>query len=116
MIVHIHSIVDLITNSSSEIFMGVNSDAAEIFKVMINGILKAVKSEVTCDDLFEITITRKKPSECSSYCYEGGEDDEEDWYAPIYVMEIKPKEGVDIRMDIMEKLTGIFDPVELGGG
>lgn len=52
----IHSIVDVITNSSTEIFSLPHKGTVNIIKDMINEILKEVGSDKTADDLFDIKI------------------------------------------------------------
>ena len=53
--IRIHSFVDLITNSSTEIYIQATEKTVELLKAMINNILLVGKSELTCDDLFEIS-------------------------------------------------------------
>lgn len=55
-IIKIHSFVDLITNSSSEIFVRANDKTIETIKQLINGLLKMANSELTADDLFEFKL------------------------------------------------------------
>lgn len=50
----IQSISDIITNSSSEAFMTVSYNGIDIFKEIINSILKLSHSNKTCDDYFII--------------------------------------------------------------
>lgn len=56
----IQSYTDIITNSSSEVF--VRADDADSVKRIIDAVLAAANSDYTCDDLFEITI------EYDDYC------------------------------------------------
>lgn len=51
----IQSYVDLITNSSTSVFTW--ADNIEGVKEIINAVLKASGSNLTCDDLFKITIS-----------------------------------------------------------
>lgn len=53
---HIHSVVDLITNSSSEIFTFVNTGYIKSVKELINELLKQGGSTKTADDLFDIEV------------------------------------------------------------
>ncbi|MGM9530641.1 hypothetical protein, partial [Intestinibacter sp.] len=50
----IQSYIDLITNSSTSVFQWANS--VKGVKDIINAILKSAGSDLTCDDLFNITI------------------------------------------------------------
>ena len=52
----IHSFVDLITNSSSEIFVSADANTVKAVKKLIDNILKASGSDKTADDLFEIGL------------------------------------------------------------
>jgi hypothetical protein len=52
----IHSMVDLITNSSSETFITATGSTVKIVKEIINKVLKLGKSEFTADDLFEFKL------------------------------------------------------------
>lgn len=53
----IHSFVDLITNSSTEIYVQADKHTIEAIKGVINAILKSVAAGVTADDLFEFDLT-----------------------------------------------------------
>ena len=52
----IHSFVDLITNSSSEIFVSADANTVKAVKKLIDNILKASGSDKTSDDLFDIGL------------------------------------------------------------
>ena len=65
----IHSLIDLITNSSTEIFVH-SSASIEPAKAILNELLKLSGSQETCDDVFEISLEYSE--------YETYEDDEED--------------------------------------
>lgn len=54
----IHSTVDIITNSSSEIFILANQDTVNGIKNLVNNILRAAESSKTVDDLFEIKLIK----------------------------------------------------------
>ena len=58
----IHSVVDVITNSSSVIYTEATTNAVSTMKEIINSILKLAGSEKTVDDLFDISI-QKIPSD-----------------------------------------------------
>jgi hypothetical protein len=51
----VHSFVDLITNSSTEMYIDY-SGSVEPCKEMINGIFKTFGVEKTCDEVFDITL------------------------------------------------------------
>ncbi len=52
----IHSFVDVITNSSSEIFVSADDSTAKAVKELINHLLKGVGSPKTSDDLFDVVV------------------------------------------------------------
>lgn len=53
MMVKIQSISDIITNSSSEVFVIYDQNGIDTIKTLVNSILKLSKSEYSCDDLFD---------------------------------------------------------------
>lgn len=55
-IIPIHSFVDLITNSSTEIYIQATTKTVESVKEIINNLLKVNGSSYTADDLFEISL------------------------------------------------------------
>ena len=62
----IHSVIDLITNSSTEIFINCNKDTIETAKNFVNVMLEAAGSNKTADDLFEFQILNSNHIE--NYC------------------------------------------------
>lgn len=55
-LIPIHSFVDLITNSSSEVFVQATEKTVETVKDIINEVLKLQNSSKTADDLFSFTL------------------------------------------------------------
>jgi hypothetical protein len=53
----IHSFVDLITNSSSEIFVSANERTVKLIEELINHLLKGAGSTKTSNDLFSIAVS-----------------------------------------------------------
>lgn len=53
--INIQSASDIITNSSSEVYLCLSYTAVEDFKGIVNAILKAGGSDKTCNDLFKIS-------------------------------------------------------------
>lgn len=51
-----HSFVDLITNSSTEIYIEATEKTVESIKALVNIILNLGGSTTTCDDLFTIEL------------------------------------------------------------
>lgn len=54
----LHSIVDIITNSSSEIFATATLRSGEQIEKFINAILISGNSNVTCKELFDIKVVK----------------------------------------------------------
>jgi hypothetical protein len=59
-IIKIHSFVDLITNSSTEIYIAADESTITTIKELINNILKLGGSKLTCDELFEFSLGDEK--------------------------------------------------------
>jgi len=51
----VHSVIDLITNSSTEIFVDFSNSIKPV-KELVNEFLKVQESDKTCDDIFDIRI------------------------------------------------------------
>lgn len=58
-----HSFIDIITNSSTEIYVSVGDWSVNAVKDLVNGMLKIAKSDKTCDDLFEISVNNYRCEE-----------------------------------------------------
>lgn len=52
--IKVQSFSDIITNSSSEIYMCLSYNGVELFKDIINSVLKIAGSNKECDDYFDI--------------------------------------------------------------
>lgn len=57
--IKIQSVSDVITNSSTEIYVEATEHTLNGIKNIVNSILKAVNSEYTADDLFEFSLGDK---------------------------------------------------------
>ena len=55
-----HSFVDLITNSSTEIYIEASEKTVESVKALVNNILTLGGSKLTCDDLFTIELNQEQ--------------------------------------------------------
>jgi len=55
-VIPVHSFVDLITNSSSEIFTSASDSTVAAAKEIVNKVLAAGGSLATCDDLFNVSL------------------------------------------------------------
>ena len=71
-IIRLHSFVDIITNSSTEIYIEATDKTIESLKNIINNILKVGGSKLTSDDLFTIELNPEdveEAKECDEYGY-----------------------------------------------
>lgn len=59
LIIPVHSVIDVITNSSSEVFVTANTKTIEIVKEIINTYLKDACYAETADQLFDIELVHK---------------------------------------------------------
>lgn len=68
--IFLHSFLDLVTNSSTEIFISANESTLKAIKNLVNDILKAGGSEVTADQMFEFSLVVEDPDEYPSKYYD----------------------------------------------
>jgi hypothetical protein len=61
-IIRIHSFVDLITNSSTELFISASQHTLDGVKSIINAVLKMGESRLTADDLFTFELAKDEDS------------------------------------------------------
>ena len=73
----VHSLIDLITNSSTEIFVH-SEKSVEPAKALLTELLKLEGSDKTCDDVFEITIEKDRGDLNDVIQYYLDEDDRQD--------------------------------------
>ena len=73
--IYIHSFVDLITNSSTEIYISATDKTIESIEKLVDNILSMGHSEYKCRDLFEISIDIE--GFCQDYDYEYRENKDE---------------------------------------
>jgi hypothetical protein len=99
--VNIHSIIDIITNSSSEIFVGADNNTISKFKELINIILKSLNCEKTFDDLFEVEILDDDNENIDDI------DLNEEYEIKPY-LHLKIKDS-NLNINITEKIYEIFD-------
>ena len=76
---NIHSMADIITNSSTEIFVVANESTIQGVKDLIDNFLLLTDSSLTCDDLFTVEYNLDDMLEDIDYdyrCYIKSEDDD----------------------------------------
>jgi hypothetical protein len=97
-LIPVHSFVDLITNSSSEVFVTADRKTVECFTKLVDGILKAAGSDKTCNDLFVVTLETR----------DGGYGD----YKAIMAVARDPKN--DETAKLISSLNDMFIPENIG--
>ena len=80
-VISVHSIIDVITNSSSEIYSIAHWQTHENVEKLINEILKLSGSKLKCKDLFDIEVKSWEPSEedLKKYKQDSGLEDINDY-------------------------------------
>lgn len=112
--IKIHSFIDIITNSSTEIFIQATNATIKNIKSLIDSVLVISGSTMKCDDIFDISLKSEHPY---GNDYEEIEE-QDDYYSDEYVMVIsaKPKiEGkeADDASKILSNITNIFSSKEI---
>lgn len=100
-IIRVHSFVDIITNSSSEIFVEANQNTVNNVKNLVNSLLALAGSRSTCDDLFELELVNRN-------------EGEEEWTPdyPEVDLKVTPKvsdKEAEVAAKILSGLTEIFN-------
>ena len=99
---HIHSFVDIITNSSSEIYVEATENTIKNVKTLVDSLLAIGGSSLKSDDLFELSLLDPNGDENSSYS-----DD-----YPTVDLVVKAKtidKNAIIAAKILSSLTDIFN-------
>jgi hypothetical protein len=104
--VSVDSIIDIITNSSTEIFTFPSDDAEEMIRKVIDTVLKESGSEKECDDLF--TISRDLNSSCEEDFRYWLEDHEEKMGANRALNSCEAKVWIAANPDKADKLREEF--------
>jgi len=78
-VLNVHSIIDVITNSSTEIYTCTHGKTIEYMKELLNSVLKAGGSKKTADDLydFKIKLDGDKRAEAEEFFQHQGMSKEE---------------------------------------
>jgi hypothetical protein len=109
----IHSFVDLITNSSTEIYIQAKQKTVDTVKEIINHLLKIGnegKPAYSADDLFEISLFNTSAADRKEY----GEDDEERDCDTI-ILVVKEKYGdSELQKKTAELISALFGTLEVG--
>lgn len=125
LVIPIQSVTDVVTNSSSEIFVIYRKSDFEFIKELINELLKLVDSNKTFDDLFELKIWTTEEAE-EDYVKSGSSQDFIDWcmdkdleinidernpYIESYTIDAKSEEAKSVAYKL-SNLAFLFEKVE----
>ena len=102
----IHSFIDLITNSSTEIYIGTKEKTIEYAKEMIDKFLAEAGSDKKADDLF----TFEQCDDVDKRDYPDDYSDDDDWYdrIPRGELVIKSKASGKVVTELVGQLRTIF--------
>jgi len=95
-VLKVHSFSDIITNSSSEIFINANKKTIEAVKTLINYFLEKGGSKKTADDLFVFKIVRDDPDD-----HQTGESES--------CLELITKGNADQVLNLTNEIRNAFD-------
>lgn len=83
MTIYVHSYIDVITNSSTECYVGANEGSVDYIKEVINGVLEtAGVKDKKADDLFDIKLVTFDTS-CDNECWFDEQNEKEQIYTKI---------------------------------
>ena len=108
--INIHSFIDIITNSSTEIFIQATEQTVKNLKSLIDSILAIGGSTLKCNDVFEMKLKKDNP-----YDDYDDEDDYNDDNEYDVTIEAKPLiEGANAKLasEILTRLTHLFETGE----
>src|ERR1039458_9781751 len=114
----LHSFVDLITNSSTEIYIEATDKTVKSLENLINSLLKLGGSHSTCDDLFTIEIDKEKfkkdysyDKDCPDYDTWEKEDYHEDYKSISLLVKCRDENNSlgKETASILSDLTGMFN-------
>ena len=91
--VNLHSFVDLITNSSTEIFVEASQSTIDAVKEVVDNLLEVAGSDLKADDLFE---------------FELGEKEGWDYYVDRSLKVTAKNPDCERTAKILSNLTGLF--------
>lgn len=110
--IKIHSFIDVITNSSTEIFVGTHSNTVSMLKDFINNILSVAESDKTADDLFKFEMmpaaVKYKLEELDTEDIDEMHDYDDDYYGDD-VLRLVPKGTAGEEKDIIDEIQRMFE-------
>jgi len=100
---NIHSFIDIITNSSTEIYVAASQHTIDSIHKLVNSILGITNSQLKSEDLFDISLDKEDEEETNSW---------DDYPSSVGVI-VTPKnledENYKIAANILGRLTSLFD-------
>lgn len=103
LIIPFHSFVDVITNSSTQIYVQAGDNTIKALKELIDNILKSGNSQATADDLFEFSLAPLDE-------YQQKREDSGEYYSKALI--IKSKQGTEsseAAAKVLSDLTNLFN-------
>ena len=96
----IHSFIDIITNSSTEIYIQASNNTIKSIKTLVDSILSIGDSKLKCDEIFTFKLKSTKE-----------EDDDDDYYeydVNVIANPLLETEDAKTAAKILSNLTGLF--------
>ncbi len=103
-IIPIHSIVDVITNSSSVIYTEARANSIEIMKQLINDVLSAAESPKVADDLFTFSMQVLPSDGLSDWLVYADEDEDQPDEISALIKELDKVDGWKEKHALAESL------------
>ena len=108
----VHSFVDLITNSSTEIYIEASEKTVKAVKDLVNKILLSAGSAVKCDDLFTVEIDKDKYQDRYDASYDDRDEYDDGGVRTVSLLvkcrDTNNKAGKETAA-ILSNLTSMFD-------
>ena len=106
----VHSFVDLITNSSTEIYIQATDKTIETIKKIIDNLLENTNSKLKTDDLFEFSLVNTSLEDRKKY-YKNEELSENE--CDTIELKVKNKSDDVLIKETSELLQNLFDTLHI---
>ena len=108
--IHIHSFIDIITNSSTEIYVQASEHTIKNIKSLVDSILSIGGSPLKCDDIFIMKlVSDREEDEDEDEDEDNGYDDEDYSDVSVSVNPIIEGDNARLASKILSDLTGLFN-------
>jgi hypothetical protein len=110
--INYHSFVDLITNSSTEIYISCHTKSVEYLKELIDSLLKASGSDKKAEELFDFKITKEDYNTGKVKTLKKDEDfelDDDNEYGKNHTLLIIPKDKTQETINLCKQIKNIFE-------